>query len=108
MDTVDYVFLLLSPLIIFLGLMILLFCMRIHCKFCRPEETPRDQPDIRISYTTSQELANFSRYNIRYPRTENCQQNLRVNLPQETILPPSQPINNPECDKPPSYESLFS
>ena len=81
--------------------------MRNHCKFCQPEETSRDQPVIRIpaiNYTTSTELANSSRNS----RTQNCQQILRVNLPQETILMPSQLINNPECDKPPSYESLFS
>ena len=110
-----------------LGFVIVLCCLRIRCNFCKPEEssgdqpiplhfswsceeeTSRDQPVIRMSainYTTSQEteIANFS----RNPRTQNCQQNLGVTLPQETILRPSQPINDTECDKPPSYESLFS
>ena len=108
MDTVyGYVFMMLSPFMIFLVCVIMICCMRNHCKFCKPEETSRDQPVIRIpaiNYTTSTELANSSRNS----RTQNCQQILRVNLPQETILMPSQLINNPECDKPPSYESLFS
>ena len=126
MVTVEFVFRTLSPFIMGLGFVIVLCCLRIRCNFCKPEEssgdqpiplhfswsceeeTSRDQPVIRMSainYTTSQEteLTNFS----RNPRTQNCQQNLRVTLPQETILTPSQPINNTECDKPPSYESLF-
>ena len=39
---------------------------------------------------------------------QNGQQSLRVNLPPEIILTPSQHIINPECDKPPSYESLYN
>ena len=43
-------------------------------------------------------------------RTQNYHQSLRVNLPPEIILMPSQQIINPdaECDNPPSYESLFT
>ena len=40
---------------------------------------------------------------------QNIQQSLRVNLPPEIILTPSQHIiTNQECDKPPSYESLYN
>ena len=40
---------------------------------------------------------------------QNVQQSLRVNLPPEIILTPSQHIiTNQEYDKPPSYESLYN
>ena len=40
---------------------------------------------------------------------QNIHQSLRVNLPPEIILAPSQHIiTNQECDKPPSYESLYN
>ena len=40
---------------------------------------------------------------------QNSQQSLRVNLPPEIILTPSQHIiTNQEYDKPPSYESLYN
>ena len=39
---------------------------------------------------------------------QNIQQSLRVNLPPEIILTPSQHVINQECDKPPSYESLYN
>ena len=38
--------------------------------------------------------------------SRNFQQSLSVSLPPEIILTPSH-IINPECDRPPSYESLF-
>ena len=43
----------------------------------------------------------------RIARPRNYHPSLSVSLPPETILTLSQHVINPECDSPPSYESLF-
>ena len=44
---------------------------------------------------------------FRMSMTRNFQQSLSVSLPPEIILTPSQHVISQECDRPPSYESLF-
>ena len=73
------------------------------------ERTSGNQLAIRlpeIYSTANQETSADSPNSSRIQ--QNSQQSLRVNLPPEIILTPSQHIINPECDKPPSYESLYN
>ena len=69
----------------------------------------REQLTIRlpeIHSTANQESFADPPNSSRIP--QNSQQSLRVNLPPEIILTPAQHITNTECDKPPSYESLYN
>ena len=75
------------------------------------------RPRIRILETASripdmpsdshQETPTDAASSSRIPGQQYSQQSLRVNLPPEIILSPSQHIINQKCDRPPSYESLF-
>ena len=60
-------------------------------------------PEIIYEEETHADPSNSSR-NVR---GENYPQSLSVSLPPEIILTPLQHVINPECDSPPSYESLF-
>ena len=70
-------------------------------------------PRIRSPETASRipEITSNTRQDAvdspRDPGQQQSQQSLRVNLPPEIVLSPSQHIINPKSDRPPSYESLF-
>ena len=72
------------------------------------------RPRNRDRNTESTENINGrnARYNtvaiqLQDSRPRSYNQSLSVSLPPEIILTPSQHAINPECDSPPSYESLF-
>ena len=75
------------------------------------DSVPESQLETRIqeiySATTTTTPTGFENFS-RTLRPETYQGNLSVSLPPEIILTPSSPqIINSECDRPPSYESLY-
>ena len=131
-----HILMLLIPLFIFLFLVVLIWCSMkesfvnraqgICCWICfmlRPHvdaETTNSSRNREAGIRMRERTIRLPEiYSTAYQETsadppnssrilQNSQQNLRVNLPQEIILTPSEHIINPECDKPPSYESLYN
>ena len=73
----------------------------------RSLDLERASPIPVITSNSHQETPTDAASSSRIPGQQPSQQSLRVNLPPEIILSPSQHIINQKCDRPPSYESLF-
>ena len=111
------VFVILAPIAIILFLCFLLWILLAVKKAGKMESLQEWDPRIRSPETASRipEIPSNTRQDIRsdvvnsprVPGQQPSQQSLRVNLPPEIILLPSQHIINPKSDRPPSYESLF-
>ena len=111
------VFVILAPIAIILFLCFLLWILLAVKKAGKMESLQKWDPRIRsperasripeVTSNTHQETRTDAVNSPRVPGQQPSQQSLRVNLPSEIILSPSQHIINPKSDRPPSYESLF-
>ena len=105
---------LICAIILFLGFllaMLLMFKKELLQKWNSRQRirSPARASRIRdINFDSDQETCTDGAISSRIPGQQNTQQSLRVNLPPEIILSPSQHIINQKSDRPPSYESLFS
>ena len=101
------VIVILAPIAIILFLCFLLWILLAIKKAGEPKEwDPSPERASRIPEITSNTRQDAVD-SPRDPGQQQSQQSLRVNLPPEIVLSPSQHIINPKSDRPPSYESLF-
>ena len=121
MDIVYTILWILCSLLIFLAPVIVIWYViwrKSHPKAENSESLQNREYGNGCMSTRTQEISSTARYqespiNIGPSNSslisQNSQQSLRVNLPPEIILTPSQHIiTNQEYDKPPSYESLYN
>ena len=92
--------------VVFVIVMAIIFFL--CCSWIRSLDLERASPIPDITSDSYQETPTDTASSSRIPGQQPSQQSVRVNLPPEIILAPSQHIINQKCDRPPSYESLFS